>query len=166
MEQADKMERANKILKHDLFLECYHKTEEWEKTREFCHHDMVHFLDVARLATILHQRESIEVEEELVYATALLHDIGRFRQYEDGTPHELASAELAEPILVDCGFDDRERKIILEAIRQHRNRNIAGERSLNGLLYRADKLSRSCFFCKAEKQCNWKGDKKNLELRW
>ncbi|NLL78660.1 MAG: HD domain-containing protein [Clostridiales bacterium] len=155
------MERKNKILKHDLFIEYYSRIEYHERERKFCHHDMVHFLDVARLAMILNLKEQLGVDEEFIYAAALLHDIGRFRQYEDGTPHEKASAELAWEILSECGFDRKEASVIIEAISRHRDPNSAGEKNLNGLLYRADKMSRSCFCCKAEPECDWKAEKKN-----
>lgn len=160
------MERRNRILKHDLFLECIAKTESLEVDRKFCHHDMVHFLDVARLAMILNLKEGLGVGEDCIYAAALLHDIGRFRQYEDGTPHEKASAGLAPKILRECGFDDRETDVIIQAIQGHRNPQSASERNLTGLLYRADKMSRSCFCCKAEAECNWKEGKKNMALHY
>ena len=98
------MDRKNRILKHELFLKCYQKNEEYEKEREFCHHDIVHFLDVARLGMILNEKEKLGVGEENIYAAALLHDIGRFRQYEDGTPHEQASAVLRDAIHSGTGL--------------------------------------------------------------
>ena len=162
--REEKQKRRNKILKHDLFIEYNEKIEAWEKNRIFCHHDMVHFLDVARLAMIINLQEAIGADEDCIYAAALLHDIGRFVQYEDGTPHEEASAKLAEPILKECGYTERETSVIIGAISRHRDRESAAERNLNGLLYRADKMSRSCFACKAEKECDWKADKKNLRL--
>lgn len=159
------MDRLNQILHNDKYLNYYHQIEECEKDRIFCHHDMVHFLDVARLAQLYNIEEQCGIEKELVYATALLHDIGRHRQYMDGTPHQIASAELAPDILSECGFHEDESEQILEAILNHRNKDIAPEHSLRGIIYRADKMSRSCFACKAEKQCDWKNDKKNLFLK-
>ena len=40
------------------------------------------------------------------------------------------------------------------------------EKNLNGLLYRADKMSRACFCCQVEPICNWKDEKKNLKLKY
>lgn len=158
------MERINRILNHNLFIRHLHRNEEAEREREFCRHDMGHFLDVARLAVILNLKEEQKVEEELLYAAALLHDIGRHVQYEDETPHETASARLAQPILKDCGFDGEEAGAVTDAILSHRKKEAGTAVGLTGLLYRADKLSRSCFACKEEKKCNWKQDKKNLRL--
>lgn len=160
------MERIEKILNQDLFLKYLHLNEEAEKNRIFCHHDMVHFLDVARIAWILNLEEGLEIAKDLIYAAALLHDIGRHMQYADGTPHEKASAVLAPEILKECGFDDKETHVIISAIETHRDSEVATEATLNGILYRADKASRPCFACKAEKQCDWKKDKKNKTIKW
>lgn len=160
------MERIDKILKHDLFNEYLSKNEAAEKNRIFCRHDMTHFLDVARICRIINAEEGLGVEAELIYAAALLHDIGKHLQYAEGIPHELASARLATGILADCGFDNKETDVIINAIRGHRNEDSADEKNLKGILYRADKLSRACFCCPAEGECNWKGDKKNLRLRY
>lgn len=137
-----------------------------EEGRRFCHHDMGHFLDVARLAMIFALQEGQPLPEEMIYAAALLHDIGRWRQYEDGTPHEKASALLAPEILVESGFTKEETEQILSAILNHRNAAVKKDRTLDGILYRADKMSRSCFCCEAEKECDWKGDKKNFTLQY
>ena len=160
------MERANRILGSSIYQEYLARNEKAEASRRFCHHNMGHFLDVARLSMILNQTEKYGQEKELIYAAALLHDIGRWMQYEDGTPHEKASAMLSPIILSECGFSQEESAVILKAIADHRNGEIKDEKSLSGLLYRADKLSRPCFACKMEKECNWKQDKKNMELYW
>ena len=125
---------------------------------------MAHFLDVARIAQLLNLEEAVGLSKEMIYAAALLHDIGRHLQYREGTPHEQASALLAPQILKECGFTESESAEILEAIRQHRNAGIREERNLSGLIYRADKLSRSCFACPAEPQCDWKNEKKNWRI--
>lgn len=158
------MERVNRILEHSLYREYLDKNEKAEAKRCFCRHNMRHFLDVARLAVILAREEGFQADKELLYGAALLHDIGRWMQYEDGTPHEKASVLLAPTILRECGFDEEESSRILTAIGDHRNEAVRKEKSLSGLLYRADKLSRPCFSCKMEKECNWKQEKKNLRL--
>lgn len=158
------MDKRNKILNHDLFIKYYADIEAAELDRKFCRHNIVHFLDVARLAKILNMEEQIGVEEELIYAAALLHDIGRMKQYEDGTPHEQESARIAPEILKDCGFSEKETTVIVEAILKHRTEAAAEEKNLNGLLYRADKLSRSCYFCKVSDECKWKQGGKNKAL--
>lgn len=160
------MDRIDRILKHDLFIDGLNRNRAAERDRRFCRHDMTHFLDVARIARAMNAEEEIGADVELIYAAALLHDIGRHLQYSQGKPHELASAEIAPEILRDCGFDEKETCVIIEAILSHRDERTAGERSLKGLLYRADKLSRACFCCQAEPECSWKDGRKNLSLNY
>lgn len=158
------MDRVNLILSNSKYQEYIDKIKQAEVGRIFCLHNMSHFMDVARIAYSINWEEGLEISKELIYTTALLHDIGRFKQYEDGTPHELASAELAPEILAETGFEEQEQEEILKAIREHRNKEIAKEKSLAGIIYRADKLSRPCFACEAEKQCDWKKSKKNMKI--
>lgn len=158
------MDRINKILNHHLFIENLEKNMTAEADRRFCRHDMAHFLDVARIARIINLEEGLGIPEDLIYGAALLHDIGKHRQYEEGIPHEQASALIAPEVLRDCGFDEKETSVITDAILQHRNSEVISERSLRGVLYRADKASRPCFACKAEEDCNWKEGRKNKEI--
>lgn len=160
------MNRIDKILKHDLFLYHLKENNTAEAERRFCRHNMEHFLDVARIGWILNLEEQLEINKEWIYAAALLHDMGKHMQYEQGIPHECASAEIAPEILRDCGFDEKETTVIVEAILSHRDAGVAGLPDLKGVLYRADKASRACFACKAESDCNWKEGKKNLEIKY
>lgn len=179
------MERINRIIKHKLYLEYIEKIKVHEKDRIFCKHDTVHFMDVCRLAEIDWLKQQITAADledfrsldksdldsdgisnarELIYAAGLLHDIGRWQEYEQGIRHEIASSILAPAILVDCGFTEGEIKEIVLAISNHRNSGIKEEVSLSGYLYRADKKSRPCFLCEAEKECDWSAEKKNLRI--
>lgn len=160
----DRTDRIGKILNHNLFIENLKKNMTAEADRRFCRHDMVHFLDVARIATIINLEEKLGIPGDLIYGAALLHDIGKHRQYEEGIPHEQASTLIATEILGDCGFDEKETDVIKDAILQHRNSEIISERSLRGVLYRADKASRPCFACEAEGDCNWKEGRKNKNI--
>lgn len=157
------MERVQGILAHPDF-EIYLKlNEKQEVNREFCCHQLQHALDVARIYYILCleagkmdsltelQDMSMEKIKELVYGIALLHDIGRWKQYLDhNLDHAEESAVLAKPILKDCGFSTNEIEIALKAIRAHRDTNAYG---LGKILYRADKLSRDCKHCQARDKC-------------
>ena len=158
------MDRVNQIWKHPLYQTELHKLQLLEADREFCRHTPEHFLDVARLAYIRALEENYAVSKELIYCTALLHDIGRARQYEDGTPHDEAGAVIAEQILKELGFSPEEIQAIVSAIRGHRaetNQTILGQ-----LIYRADKKSRNCFSCKAEPECYWSSAKKNMTIQY
>lgn len=158
--------RIDRILQHELFRYHLEENRKAEAERVFCRHDMNHFLDVARIGTILDLEQELGLNREWIYAAALLHDLGKHIQYESGQPHELASAEIAPKILANCGFGAEEADRIVDAIRNHRNAAIAGSPDLRGVLYRADKASRACFACAAEQDCNWKGEKKNLTIKY
>ena len=160
------MERINKIYHHPCYQEAYQKLQKLEEERIFCGRSMVHFLDVPRLIYIYSLEEQVKIDKEAIYAVALLHDIGRHEQYLYGTAHQYASARISEEILPECGFDEKEQKLIIEAILSHRNKDVVNEKSLRGFLYRADKASRSCFSCSAQEECNWAKEKKNMEINY
>jgi putative nucleotidyltransferase with HDIG domain len=155
---------VQKIYEQEAFKLHMEQNKAAEATRIFCKHDLQHCIDVARIATILNLQEGFGVSKELIYATALLHDIGRHLQYENGTPHEEASAKLAPDILAACGFAEEEIGRIVEAIARHRDVTAQTESNLVGLLYRADKASRACYQCVASEACNWSEDKKNKKI--
>ena len=153
------MKRVNRILHHPMYVTKLEQLQVLESDRVFCRHDLQHLLDVARLTWIEVLEQKLKVDREVVYAAALLHDIGRVEQIERGTPHDQASAELAATLLPDTGFGEDEVKEIIYAILAHRTdsaQNILGQ-----LLYRADKRSRACWSCKARNQCKWAEEKKN-----
>lgn len=158
------MERVNRIWNHTYYRQCLDKISALEADREFCRHTPEHFLDVARLTWIFAMEEGLDIERGLVYAAALLHDIGRFRQYEDGTPHDVASVEIAERLLPECGYTEQETSVIVDMIAFHRKKGSG--KDIDGLFYRADKMSRSCFLCLAERECNWPAEKKNMVIRY
>lgn len=160
--------RLTFIQNHPLYLSADRRLQELEETRIFCRHQMNHLLDVARIAYILNLEMRLGISRDLIYAAAILHDIGKGRQYEEGIPHETASADLAEQILADMpaklAFTPEEQQQILTAIRGHRRLRCDAE-PLEALLYKSDKMSRACFACPAESQCNWSNDKKNMEIQ-
>jgi len=159
----DKLPRCQKIYEHPLYRENFVKLQEFEKDRIFCRHSFEHFLDVARIAYIINLEQNLGIEREIIYAAALLHDIGRAMQYENAVPHDKAGAEISELILSDCGFLDDEKRMIINAILSHRKGNDEGDK-LSSIIYTADKTSRQCYMCKAQKDCNWTMEKRNLEI--
>lgn len=156
------MERVNRILKKEKFRQYIDTVEIIERERIYCRHGLEHCINVARITMLLAYEENVELDKELVYAAAVLHDIGRS---SPNAEHHKKSAELAEPILKVCGFSLAEREKIEDVIENHGNSGVAEEKSFRGLFYRADKLSRSCYGCKAAAFCYWDDDKKNLSLR-
>ena len=160
------MDRIDRIIKNREFARLVGEIEELEKDRIFCHHDMAHFLDVARIAALMAADEGLQTDREMIYAAALLHDTGRGRQYTEGIAHEAASAEIAPAILKDAGFSPEEIALITEAIRQHGNEDIKDRADLTGLIYRADKASRRCYMCKAIDKCHKRADKLVMNVKY
>lgn len=157
------MERVNRILNNPIYREYLKKIERYEVDRIFCRHNIEHFLDVARIAYIMVLEQGLKISKEVIYAIALLHDVGRWIQYEKDIPHEQASAELSKELLDDSGFTTEEKKIILDGIISHRK---ADDDIINNIIYDSDKLSRKCFTCKASSLCNWSEEEKNLNLTY
>ncbi|MCI8439166.1 MAG: HD domain-containing protein [Oscillospiraceae bacterium] len=153
--------------RHPSYQACLAEIRRCEAGRKFCRHTPEHFLTVARVTCLLAAEQGLPVNQEQVYAAGLLHDIGRHLQYQQNIPHEQAGAEIAEGILIDCGFDRQERSDILRLILCHRSKPAAAEKNtLPALFYRADKLSRNCFFCPAQDECDWPEEKKNREITY
>ena len=162
------MKRVNAIFRHPLYQAYYRRLEEAEHGRIFCRHQMTHLLDVARIAYIRSLEEGLGLDREVIYAAAVLHDIGKVLQYEEGIPHEITgekiAAEILDSLTGENTFSETEKAMILTAIRGHRKLRDEPE-VLERLLYESDKASRMCFACPAEPQCDWNEEKKNKEIR-
>ena len=127
---------------------------------------MTHFLDVARIATILAYENDIIIDRDVIYAAAILHDIGRDEQYTSGIPHEEASALIAPEILRAAGYGELQINMIVEAISEHGNEESLSRNDLTGIIYRADKLSRKCFACKVTDSCHKAHYKRNMIIKY
>ncbi len=158
------MKRLEAVRCHPIFQREYGQLWAAEADRQFCRHSMEHLLDVARILYILGLEDGVDLSKEVLYAAALLHDVGRQEQSTAGTPHEVAGARLAGEILRDCGFSETETAAIQQAILSHRK--TGAEDWLCRSLYRADKASRACYACPAAADCNWLPEKKNLQIAY
>lgn len=164
------MVRVDAIWHHRRYQQQLEYIGTLERGRVFCRHGLQHLLDVARIMWIdvLEEGLSAELPRDVVYATALLHDIGRAVQYETGEPHDVAGVRIAREIMgtVEDGraFSREEQDLIVDAIGAHRD-GADAVTPLARVLHRADKLSRSCFACPVRSECNWPEDKRNLAIR-
>lgn len=155
------MKKIDCILNNSLYKENLEKLLSYEKKREFCKHDLKHFIDMSRIAYIMVLEKGLSYSKELIYAIGLLHDIGRVKQYEEGIPHHIASVELSKEILKNIDFTEEEKAIILKYIEAHREEN---DDELGDIIHKSDKLSRECFNCKVINECYWNDEKKNLKV--
>lgn len=159
------MTRIDRILENNTFREHLRRIDEAETDRIYCLHGIEHLLDVARIGYIMNMEQGLGYDKEIIYAMALLHDIGRNLEYEEGVTHHEIGGDIAWEILQQVGFAGEECELICDAIRNHKEL-AEGEKtsSLNYLLYKADKLSRNCFSCKAYDSCYWAEEKKNKNI--
>lgn len=164
------MPRVRAIWENETYQIAYRRLENLEQTRVYCCHGIMHLLDTARIMWILNLERGLGFKREVVYAAALLHDIGKADQYEQSIPHEEMGATRAQEILnelpVDLQFSSEEVCQIVTAIRGHRHLRADAE-ALEQLLFQADKASRACFAClpKVREACTWPDEKKNLDIR-
>lgn len=160
------MERVERIRVHPVYLEHLAMIEQIEKGRFFCRHGLEHSLDVARIMYILTLEQGLDFPKDVLYGTALLHDIGRKEQYETYVPHYEAGAAIAESILEECGYHPEEIERMTEAIRVHQRQGEETLMSLGDLLYVADKKSRTCYRCDASVSCYWEQEKRNDKVAY
>ena len=153
------MSRIDRIIQNPQYVDTLKRLQALETDRIFCRHDISHFMSVARLMWIEVLEQQLSVDREIVYAAALLHDIGRVAQVEHGIPHEQASADLAAQILPYAGYNEQEVRQVTSAILSHRKESTTS--TLGRILYQADKRSRDCWCCSASDLCNWPDEKKN-----
>ena len=179
--EQENMEYVDKLLQETEFLQLLERLEQLEQKREFCRHGLTHLLDTAKIAWIRVLEQGQEkTNKETVYLAALLHDLGRIREYEDGIPHHEAGAVLAAELLDQIGYPKEKAELIRSAVAEHRRSSATADAAggqdsrpavdaaegLRELLTWADKKSRNCFCCKAQESCRWEQEKRNDTLEY
>ncbi len=154
------MERYNKILKNEDFLSAVDAIEKDEEKRIYCKHGIDHLLDTARVAYIIVLENKMNIDKDIIYAAALLHDTGRA---VSAAEHNKESRKIAEKILPECGYNTDETDEICRAIEVHRKDTDKLE-NLSDVLTMADHLSRKCYMCKAVESCYWSEERKNSDI--
>ena len=76
-EREEQLQRVNAICRHSLWQTSRKRIEELEQDRVFCRHDVIHFLDVARLAWIENLEQQLGLEKEHVYAAGGICNMSR-----------------------------------------------------------------------------------------
>jgi uncharacterized protein len=107
------------------------------------HHDIEHIERVYNLCLHLAKYES-NVDLEILKPAALLHDIARFREFQDKTgkiEHATVGAEMAEEVLKTLGYSREKIEQIKHCIIVHRYRRNRKPRTTEAeILFDADKL--------------------------
>ena len=104
-------------------------------------HNIVHILEVIRRSFALNETFKLGLNPNMIYAIAAYHDLGKYIDHER---HHLIAAEM---FMNDNGmerfFTDHERRIIKEAIEDHRSSKEDEPRSVYGkLISSADRNTR------------------------
>lgn len=159
------LKRIDLIKKDPFYLECLGLNDDRERDRPFCRHDFRHALDVSQISykiiTQISTLNGFAKQEriggpsealEVIHAAGLLHDIGRWRQYDTGEDHALGGAGMAIPVLEKADFIKKEIEIVTRAIMEHRKAG-PGASFLGRVLCLADDLSRPCNSCGARFEC-------------
>ena len=167
----ESMKRLESIYRDELWRRCMEDIECTEIQRIYCRHDFTHLMEVARIAYVFSLEEALEIPKDVIYAAALLHDIGRSKEYTDGIPHDEAGAKIAKEILKRSSYTEEEIEAIIAAVSGHRGHSETKEAGglIGGLTYvikRADKESRLCFICDARDTCKWPDNKKNKNITY
>lgn len=161
------LQRADNIMKNAEFMKVVRQIEEAETDRVYCRHGLAHLMDVARIGAVIVREKDLDIRMDMIYAAALVHDLGRAAEYADGTPHAQGSVILARRILPECGYSDSEVSEIVRAVSAHSlDGNQRSDLPLADVLFEADKKSRLCFMCDAAGTCKWSDEKKNMELQY
>lgn len=118
------MRFVSALLENDMYNRKRRRLDLLETDRIFCRHDMAHFMDVARIAQLRNLEEHMQQDKEMIYLYALLHDIGRVAEYEQGISHAQASADAAGEILMHLGYPAEQIVLLQKAILEHRGNSV------------------------------------------
>ena len=123
-------EKLEEYIEKQIFPE-YKKNEQG--------HGIKHIIDVIENSFRLKKKLNLQVDENMVYTIAAFHDIGH---HINKDKHEIISAEIFEQDeKMKDFFNDEERKIIKEAIEDHRASSNHEPRSIYGkLIATADRV--------------------------
>ncbi len=152
------MNRLEKILNNPLYWDYLHKNHQKEIERIYCKHNWEHLALTAQLTQKLLREKKLTlasdplVNLEIVGAAGILHDIGRWLQYETGEDHAQTGSRLARPLLEQAGYSQAEIDLVCQAILEH-NKGKEAQSLLGQMLCLADDLSRPCSTCQAQKGC-------------
>lgn len=155
--------QIERLLQHPIYQKRLALLQELEGNRIYCGHDLSHFFAVGRIAETLSKENHLSHSNDVLWASALLHDMGRVEQYQQGISHDKASVAFAREILLSLGWDQADMELVCEAIGSHSKRfavkdrweNRTELRSLAEVLSFADHFSRKCYECKGADSCKW-----------
>lgn len=161
------MKYVERLLENEVYLQTMGQIHDMEKKRVYCHHGFNHVLDVARISYLINLEMGFGYEKEFLYLCALLHDIGRAREYLTGVAHEEAGTKLAKKILDEIEYPEELQAAILKKVADHRHAPTPQEGiNEDNFFWFADKKARNCFACNVADTCNWPMEKRTKHIEW
>ena len=104
-------------------------------------HNLAHILEVIRRCFALNDTFKLHLNDNMLYAIAACHDWGKYEDHE--THHLIAARNFMNDEKMKNFFNDEERKIIKEAIEDHRSSKEDEPRSVYGkIISSADRNTR------------------------
>ena len=160
--------QIDRLLQHPMYRARLELLQELERKRDFCGHNLEHFMKVGRIAEYVVAKNELLFAEEVVWGAALLHDMGRVEQYRQGISHEKASVAFAREILFSLDWNVSDIDMVCEAIGSHSHRQCAADRwrkmpelvSLTEVISFANQFSRTCYKCHMADACKWTEEEK------
>ncbi len=95
-------------------------------------HNIVHIKEVIRRCFVLNKTFGLNLDDNMIFAMASYHDLGKYIDHEKH--HLIAGKMFYEDDNMKNFFDDEQRKIIKEAIEDHRSSKEDNPRSEYGKL--------------------------------
>jgi uncharacterized protein len=86
-------------------------------------HDIHHSTRVYNLAKEIAKNENWQIDDDILFAIAMLHDAGHERSISTGDTyrykHMIYSADIAKRVLAEVGFPEQKIPVVLQGILQH-----------------------------------------------
>lgn len=87
-----------------------------------------HCLRTFVFADLIGQRQEMSYDRELLYLSAVMHDLGLTERYDGEQRYEVDGADAARQFLLQCGVSDQKADIVWDAIALHTSIGMASRK--------------------------------------
>jgi uncharacterized protein len=79
-----------------------------------------HYKRVYELSMELAKQQAIKIDEDVLFAASMLHDIGAFEKYaKKGVEHDVRSVEVVEEVVIPMGFPKEKIELLKDTMSTH-----------------------------------------------
>jgi hypothetical protein len=96
-----------------------------EISPQFLYH---HCLRTFAFADLIGQRQEINYDRELLYLSAIMHDLGLTERFDGDQRYEVDGADAAKQFLIEHGVSNQKAEIVWDAIALHTSIGIASRK--------------------------------------